>query len=156
LRQDLGCGRSFVHPQQRRVVARLGADAQTGEPAGTQFAQLGIRFPCNVVHARKHPDGLHFRQPVAYPVGQLHKPFVAKRKRVGPDEKNPTGPRLPSGNDLQVGVDFGHRRDPKPQIAIEPTEFAGVVRAADRHLQQHRKCFVRRAPHSARKMERIQ
>ena len=82
-------------------------------------------------------DSPYLRQKVADAVGEPDESSGAQHEGVGADEKNPPGPRLIAGDDPQIGLDLLRRGDPEAEVAVERTEFAGVVRAADRDLQQY-------------------
>ncbi len=152
LRERVGRRVALVHECEGGFVARFRTDRKARDAAGTQFAQLGIALGGNVRHAGEHADGLHLGQVVTDGVGQPDKPVVAEHKGVGADQEDAPGARLAACDAPQVGLDFLRGRKAETQVAVERTEFAGVVRAADRRLQQDGVGFVGRAPDGAREM----
>ena len=159
--ERFGRGRSLVHEGQRGVVAALRADADARDAARPQFAQLRGALLQNVAYAGEHADRPYLRQKVADAVGEPDESSGAQHEGVGADEKNPPGPRLIAGDDPQIGLDLLRRGDPEAEVIlprlqsdfVERTEFAGVVRAADRDLQQYRAGLEGRPPDCPREVE---
>ncbi len=152
LRHGFGRRVPLVHELQRRFIARFGADRQSRDAAGAEFPQFLVAFCFDVRYSGEHADGLHLGQVVTDGIGQPDKPVVAEHKRVGADQEDAPGARLTACDAPQVGLDFLRGRKAETQVAVERTEFAGVVRAADRRLQQDGVGFVGRTPDGAREM----
>ena len=152
LRERIGGRVALVHECEGGFVARFRADRKARDATGTQFAQLGIALGSDVRHPGEHPDGPHSGQEVADAVGQRYETVETQHERVGADQKDAPGARLTACDAPQVGLDFLRGRKAETQVAVERTEFAGVVRAADRRLQQDGVGFVGRTPDGAREM----
>ncbi len=135
-----------------RVRRPFRCDGQPRDAAGAEFPQFLVAFCFDVRYSGEHARWSALGQVVADGVGQPDKPVVAEHKGVGADQKDAPGARLTACDAPQVGLDFLRGRKAETQIAVERTELAGVVRAADRRLQQDGMGFVGRAPDGAREM----